>query len=213
MGLGVHEPHGLDQRALRKISPRFPMPIVPSPRDQWYVIQVLSGQEQKVHDNMLRRIETEEVSDVIFEVLLPMENVSEVKRGEKRETKRKFFPGYVIVNMHLMNPDGSMVDRAWYFIQETPGVINFAGSKTKPMPMKPSEIQSLLAQIKQGQEGTNYAVQFEVGETIKVADGPFESQNGIVEEVDLAKGKLRVTVNMFGRPTPVDLEFWQVERA
>jgi transcriptional antiterminator NusG len=189
------------------------MPIVPPPRDQWYVVQVLSGQEQKVHDNMLRRIETEEVSDVIYEVLLPMENVSEVKRGEKRETKRKFFPGYVIVNMHLMNDDGSLVDRAWYFIQETAGVINFAGSKTKPMPMKASEVQSLLAQIKQGQEGTNYAVQFEVGETIKVADGPFESQNGIVEEVDLAKGKLRVTVNMFGRPTPVDLEFWQVERA
>ena len=88
------------------------MPIVPAARDQWYVIQVLSGQEQKVHDNMLRRIETEEVSDVIFEVLLPMENVSEVKRGEKRETKRKFFPGYVIVNMHLMSEDGSLMDRS-----------------------------------------------------------------------------------------------------
>ncbi len=189
------------------------MPIVPPARDQWYVIQVLSGHEQKVHANMMRRIETEEASDVIFEVLLPTENVSEIKRGEKRETKRKFFPGYVIVNMHLLHEDSGVNERAWYFIQETPGVINFAGSKTKPMPMKAAEVSSLLAQIKQGQEGTHYAVQYEVGETVKVTEGPFESQNGIVEEVDLEKGKLRVTVNMFGRPTPVDLEFWQVERA
>ncbi len=189
------------------------MPSVPSPENQWYVVQVLSGHEQKVHDNIARRIEAEEMSDRIFEVLVPKEKVSEVKRGEKRETTRKFFPGYIIVNMHLLDPDGSLVGETWYFIQETPGVINFAGAKSRPMPMKQSEVDSMLAQIKQGEEGTNYAVQFEVGETVKVADGPFESQNGTVEEVDLERGMLRVTVNIFGRETPVDLEFWQVEKA
>jgi len=189
------------------------MPVVPPPQDQWYVVQVLAGQEQKVHDNMIRRIESEEMSDSIFEVLVPTEKVAEVKRGEKKEMNRKFFPGYVIVNMHLLEEDGEVVDKTWYFIQETPGVINFAGARNRPMPMRNSEVESLLAQIKQGEEGASYSVQFEVGDTVKVADGPFESQNGIVEEIDLEKGKLRVTVNIFGRPTPVDLEFWQVESA
>lgn len=189
------------------------MPAVPSPRDQWFVVQVLSGHEQKVHDNMLRRIESEEMADYIYEVLVPMEKVAEVKRGEKKESNRKFFPGYVIVNMHLLHEGGELVEKTWYFIQETPGVINFAGARNRPMPMRKAEVDSLLAQIKQGEEGTNYSVQFQVGDTVKVADGPFESQNGIVEEIDLEKGKLRVTVNIFGRPTPVDLEFWQVENA
>lgn len=189
------------------------MPAVPSPRDQWFVVQVLSGHEQKVHDNMMRRVETEEMSDYVYEVLVPMEKVAEVKRGEKKESNRKFFPGYVIVNMHLLQEGGELVEKTWYFVQETPGVINFAGARNRPMPMRKSEVDSLLAQIKQGEEGTNYSVQFQVGDTVKVADGPFESQNGIVEEIDLEKGKLRVTVNIFGRPTPVDLEFWQVETA
>ena len=189
------------------------MPAVPSPRDQWFVVQVLSGHEQKVHDNMMRRIESEEMGDYVYEILVPMEKVAEVKRGEKKESNRKFFPGYVIVNMHLLQDTGDLVERTWYFIQETPGVINFAGARNRPMPMRKSEVDSLLAQIKQGEEGTNSSVQFQVGDTVKVADGPFESQNGVVEEIDLEKGKLRVTVNIFGRPTPVDLEFWQVETA
>ncbi|MEO0446837.1 MAG: transcription termination/antitermination protein NusG [Verrucomicrobiota bacterium] len=189
------------------------MPRIPAPEDQWFVVQVLSGQENKVYDNMMRRIESEEMSDYIFSVLVPKEKVSEVKRGEKKESSRKFFPGYVIVNMHLLSDGNELVGETWYFIQETPGVINFAGGKSHPMPMKKAEVDSLLAQIKQGEEGTNYAVQFEVGDSVKVADGPFESQTGVVEEIDLEKGKLRVTVNIFGRPTPVDLEFWQVEAA
>lgn len=188
------------------------MPIVPPPREQWFVVQVLSGQEKRVHDSMMRRIVSEEMSDYIYEVLVPTERVAEVKKGQKRESNRKFFPGYVIVNMHLLDENNEPVGETWYFVQETPGVINFAGSKNRPVPMRKSEIESILSQIKSGEEGTVPKVQFEVGETVKVADGAFESQNGIVEEIDHEKGKIRVAVNIFGRETPVDLETWQVEK-
>ena len=187
------------------------MPVVPPPQDQWYVIHVLSGKEQKVRDNMKRRIEAEEMADCVFDVLVPMERVSEVKRGKKTETNRKFFPGYIIVNMHLLDEQNEVVDRTWYFIQETPDVINFAGSKHKPVPMRQREVQGMLAQIHDREGQAVPKVQFEVGDTVKVADGPFDGQNGVVEEIDLEKGTLRVLVNLFGRETPVDLEFWQVE--
>lgn len=189
------------------------MPVVPAPHDQWYVVHVLSGKEGKVRDSMLRRIESEEMGDYIFDVLVPMERVSEVKRGKKTESNRKFFPGYIIVNMHLLDENSKLVDQTWYFIQETPDVINFAGSKTLPMPMRKREVDGLLAQIHDREERAVPKVLFEIGETVKVADGPFESQNGVVEEIDLAKGTLRVLVNLFGRETPVDLEFWQVDKA
>lgn len=188
------------------------MPLVPAPEDQWYVVHVLSGKEQKVRDNLKRRIEAEEMSENIFEVLVPMERVSEVKRGKKTETNRKFFPGYIIINMHLLNEDGSLVDETWYFIQETPDVINFAGTRNSPpMPMRKREVQGMLAQIRDREDHAVPKVQFGVGDTVKVKDGPFDGQNGVVEEIDLEKGKLRVSVDLFGRATPVDLEFWQVE--
>ncbi len=190
------------------------MAQVPSPRDQWYVVHVLSGQEQKVRDNIQKRIETEEMGDYVFEVLVPTERVSEIKRGRKTETTRKFYPGYIIVNMHLIDENNDLVDKTWYFIRETNGVINFAGTKhNKPIPMKQAEVNSMLAQIKEREEHVTPKIAFEVGETVKVADGPFESQNGVVEEIDPDKGKLRVSVSIFGRATPVDLEYWQVERA
>ncbi|MFT5470234.1 MAG: transcriptional antiterminator NusG [Verrucomicrobiales bacterium] len=187
------------------------MPLVPSPEDQWYVVHVLSGKEGRVRDSLKRRIESEEMGDRVFEVLVPMERVSEVKRGKKTETNRKFFPGYIIINMHMLNEDNSLVDETWYFIQETPDVINFAGSKNIPMPMRPREVQAMLAQIRDREDHAVPKVLFGVGDTVKVKDGPFDGQNGVVEEIDLEKGKLRVSVDLFGRATPVDLEFWQVE--
>ncbi|MEM7146812.1 MAG: transcription termination/antitermination protein NusG [Verrucomicrobiota bacterium] len=190
------------------------MASVPAPKDQWYVVHVLSGQEQKVLKSITRRIEQEEMGDLVYEVLVPTERVSEVKRGRKSETSRKFFPGYIIVNMNLLDENNELVDRTWYFIQDTPGVINFAGTKgSKPIPMRQSEVQSMLAQIKEREDHVTPKIQFEVGETVKVADGPFESQNGVVEEIDPERGKLRVSVSIFGRATPVDLEYWQVDRA
>jgi transcriptional antiterminator NusG len=189
------------------------MPRVPAPRDQWFVVHVLSGQEQKVREHMKRRIETEEMGDYVFDVLVPTERVSEVKKGKKSESSRKFFPGYVIANVHLLDESNNLVDKSWYFIRETPGVLNFAGSKDKPLPMRPEEVESMLAQIREREEGVKPKFNFEVGETVRVVDGPFESQNGVVEEVDPERGKLRVGVSIFGRSTPVDLEYWQVERA
>src|SRR5208283_3414745 len=137
-------------------------------KNQWFVVHVLSGQEQKVYDNLTRRIKTEEMGDLVFEVLIPTERVSEIKRGKRTETTRKFFPGYLIVNM--------------------------------------------LAQIRQLEDKVKPKVSFEVGETVKVADGPFQNQSGVVEEIDPDRGKLRVSVSIFGRSTPVELEYWQVER-
>ena len=189
------------------------MALVPDPRDQWFVVHVLSGQEKKVRDNLAKRIEPEEMGDLVYEVLVPTERVSEIKRGRKTETTRKFYPGYIIVNMHLLDENNELVDRTWYFVRETTGVINFAGSKNKPIPMRPTEVESMLNQIKEREEHVAPKIQFEVGETVKVADGPFESQNGVVEEIDPEKGKLRVSVSIFGRSTPVDLEYWQVERS
>ena len=181
--------------------------------NQWYVVHVLSGQENKVRDSLERRIKTDEMGDVIFKVLIPTERVSEIKRGKKTETTRKFFPGYLIVNMHLLDDNGKLVERAWYFVRDTPGVINFAGPKDRPVPMRDSEVESLLGQMKEREDGTaKPKVSFEVGETVKVADGPFQNQSGVVEEIDPARGKLRVSVTIFGRTAPVELEYWQVER-
>lgn len=188
------------------------MAVIPSPRDQWYVVHVLAGQEQKVRDNILRRLETEEMGDHVFEVLVPTERVSEVKRGKKTETSRKFFPGYVIANMHLLDGEGQLVDRTWYFIKDTPGVINFAGTRTKPIPMSNREVESMLMQIKEREESVKPKIIFQVGDSVRVADGPFEGQTGIVEEIDPEAGKLRVSVTIFGRAAPVDLGYWQVEK-
>ena len=185
---------------------------IPAGKDQWYVVHVLSGQEQKVHDNLVKRIKTEEMSDLVYEVLVPTERVSEIKRGKKTETTRKFFPGYLIVNMHLLDESNQLMDRTWYFVRETPGVIGFAGTKDRPIPMRDSEVQSMLSQVREREDKVKPKVSFEVGETVKVADGPFQNQSGVVEEIDPARGKLLVSVSIFGRSTPVELEYWQVER-
>ncbi len=188
------------------------MAYVLAPKDQWYVVHVLSGQENKVRENIEKRVKKEEMSDVVFEVLVPTERVSEIKRGKKSETTRKFFPGYLIVNMHLLDEENQLIGRTWYFIRETPGVIGFAGTKDRPIPMRQSEVDNMLAQMREREEKVKPKVSFEVGETVKVADGPFQNQSGIVEEIDPERGKLRVSVTIFGRATPVELEYWQVER-
>jgi len=194
------------------------MPVIPTAKDQWYVVHVLSGQENKVMRNINRRIESEEMGEYIFEALMPTERVSEVKGGKKRESTRKFYPGYIIVNMNLLTEENKLVDKTWYFIQETNGIIGFAGSKGRgaqtvlPIPMKSAEVESMLAQIKEREEGAVPKITFELGETIKVNDGPFEGQDGIVEEIDPDEGKLMVSVDIFGRATPVELQYWQVTR-
>ncbi len=184
-----------------------------APRDQWYVVHVLSGLEQKVQENLIRRVKLEEMSDFVYEVLIPTERVQEIKRGKKTETTRKFFPGYLIVNMNLLDENNQLVEKTWYFIKDTDGVIGFAGTKDRPIPMRKKEVESLLAQVREREDSVKPKISFEVGDKVKVADGPFQNQNGVVEEIDPERGKLRVSVTIFGRETPVDLEYWQVERA
>ncbi|MFV0416338.1 MAG: transcription termination/antitermination protein NusG [Chthoniobacterales bacterium] len=184
-----------------------------APRDQWYVVHVLSGQEQKVADNITKRIKSDELGDDIFEVLIPTERVQEIKRGKKTETTRKFFPGYILINMHLLDENNQLRERPWYFIRETNGLIGFAGNKERPTPMPKKEVDGMLAQMRDREDNVKPKIEFEVGDKVKVADGPFENQNGVVEEIDPERGKLRVSVTIFGREAPVDLEYWQVERA
>lgn len=189
------------------------MPTIPAPKDQWYVVHVLSGSENKVKRHLDRRLQAEEMSDYVFDVLVPSELVSEVKGGSKREINRKFFPGYVIVNMHLLDENNKLIDKTWYFIQEQDGVINFAGNKNHPIPMPQNEVESMLAQIQEKKGSIAPSVEHEIGDTVVVADGPFEGQSGVIEEIDTEKGELTVSVDIFGRKQPVPLEYWQVEKA
>ena len=183
------------------------------PKNQWFVVHVLSGQENKVRENLNRRIRTEEMGDVIYEVLIPTERVSEIKRGKKTETTRKFFPGYLIVNMHLIDEQNrKLVDRAWYFVRDTPGVIGFAGPKDRPVPMRDAEVESLLAQMREREDKVKPKLSFEIGETVKVADGP-------VPEPERRRGRNRPRARQAARfgdhlraHRPVELEYWQVER-
>lgn len=188
------------------------MPRIPAPKDQWYVVHVLSGQEGRVKARIERLVESEELGDKIFKVLVPTELVSEVRAGKKTEAKKKFFPGYVIINMHLLDENNDVVEDTWSFMQQLDGSIGFAGAKNKPIPMRPKEVASMLSQIEERENSVRPSIEFEVGDTVKVSDGPFESQNGIVEEIDPERGKMRVAVTIFGRSTPVELEYWQVEK-
>ena len=156
------------------------MPAIPEARKQWFVVHVLSGQEQKVRDRIQRLVEAEEMGDYIFEVLVPQERVEENRKGKKIETKRKFFPGYIIVNMKLFAEDNSLVEKTWYFIKEMDGVIGFAGTKDKPIPMRQREVDGMLGQIKEREENVRPAISFETGDSVKVGDGPFEGQTGII---------------------------------
>src|SRR4030095_7247029 len=154
---------------------------------QWYVAQCLSGQENKVYENIRKRLVTEEMADYIYEVVLPTERVSEVKHGKKTETTRNFFPGYLIVNMWLLDDNKQLVDRPWYFIKDTPGVIGFAGTKERdgrppqPIPMRQSEVDALLAQVRGSEDKVTPKINFTVGEVVKVSDGPFQKQKAVGE--------------------------------
>jgi transcriptional antiterminator NusG len=179
---------------------------------QWFVLHTLSGQEGKVKESIERRIKQEEMQDYIDEVLIPTEKVSEVKQGRKTTTTRKFYPGYVLVHMSLYDEGKNLVDKTWYFTQQTPGIIGFIGGD-RPVPLRPEEVENILRQIEEKKEKVKPKVIFEPGETVKITDGPFLNFSGVIEEVDPDRGKLKVSVSIFGRSAPVELEYWQVERA
>jgi transcriptional antiterminator NusG len=179
---------------------------------QWFVIHTLAGQEQRVKDSIEKRIKPEEMGEYIQEVLVPMERVAEVRSGKKTVTMRKLYPGYVFVNMALLDDNQRLIEKPWYFIQETQGAIGFVGGG-RPAPASPEEVAAIKAQISESEDHEKPKVSFEVGETAKINDGPFLNFSGVIEEIDPERGKLKVTVNIFGRNTPVELEYWQVEKA
>lgn len=178
---------------------------------QWFVLHTLTGQEAKVKESIDRRLDKEEMRDYIDQVLIPTEKVSEVKKGVRSTTTRKFFPGYVLVHVQLYDDSKKVVEKVWYYVRETPGVIGFVGGE-KPAPLRPQEVETLLYQVEEKKEKVKPKVTYEPGETVKINDGPFMSFTGVVEEVDAERGKLRVSVAIFGRSAPVELEYWQVER-
>ena len=171
---------------------------------RWYVIHTYSGYENKVKTNIEHLIETQGLENNIFEILIPTEEVTELKEGGRRvTTERKVFPGYVLVEM-------VMTDHSWYVVRNTSGVTGFVGAGNKPVSLHQHEINAILAQM--GVIEGKVKLPYEVGESVRVKEGPFENFIGVVEELLPDKGKMRVTVSMFGRETPVELEFYQVEK-
>jgi transcriptional antiterminator NusG len=180
-------------------------------RSQWFVIHTLSGQEQKVKESIEKRLKTDEMQDYIKEVMVPMEKVVEVRNQKKTVSSRKLWPGYVFVDMILLDENNRVIEKPWYFIKETQGVIGFLSEP--PVPTPADEVEQIKAQISASEETEKPKVNFEVAETIKINNGPFLNFSGVIEEIDPERGKLKVTVNIFGRNTPVELEYWQVEKA
>lgn len=178
----------------------------------WYAVQTLSNQEQKAKRYLEKFIEIEEMEELVFEVLMPTEIVTEVKNGRKTTKTRKFYPGYIFVKMRLYDDDGKLLQKPWYFIREAQGVINFVGGDN-PSPLKKTEIDRILNQVEDAEGKEKPKIEYEIGEIVKVNDGPFMNLDGKIEEIDPEKGKLKVSVSIFGRYTPVELEYWQIERA
>ena len=171
----------------------------------WYVVQAYSGFEKSVQKSLKEHIKRAGMEDQFGEIMVPTEEVVEMKSGAKRTSERKFFPGYVLVKMDL-------TDDVYHLIKNTPKVTGFLGADNKPMPISEAEANRIIHQVQEGIERPKPSVSFEVGEQVRVSDGPFASFNGVVEEVDEARSRVKVAVSIFGRATPVELEFGQVEK-
>ncbi len=181
------------------------------PGAQWFALHTLSGQENKVKNYIEKFKKAEELDDHIFEILLPTEIVSEVKGGKKSTKVRKLYPGYVFIQAKLFGDDGKLINKPWYFVKETTGVIGFVGGD-RPAALRQTEIDEIYARIEAASGKEVPKVQYSVGEEVKITDGAFASLTGRIDEIDPDRGKLKVSVSIFGRFTPVELEYWQVQR-
>ncbi|MDI1281602.1 transcription termination/antitermination protein NusG [Brevundimonas sp.] len=178
-----------------------------NPRHKWYIIHAYSNFEKKVSQHIQDQARQQGLTECFSEILVPTEEVVEIRRGRKINAERKFFPGYVLAKME-------MTDEAYHLVKNTPKVTGFLGAAggTKPLPVSEREVQNIIGQVEEGVERPKPTIRFDIGETVKVIDGPFASFEGQVESVDEDNARLRVAVSIFGRPTPVDLEYNQVEK-
>ena len=172
---------------------------------RWFIVHVYSGFESKVANSIQEQAELRGLDDEIKEIMVPTEEVVQIRRGQKINAERKFFPGYVLVKMELS-------DEAYHLIKDTPKVTGFLGTAGNPSPISEAEAQRVMRQVQEGIERPKPSITFEVGEQVRVSDGPFASFNGMVEEVDEERARLKVSVSIFGRATPVELEYGQVEK-
>lgn len=170
----------------------------------WYVVHCYSGYENKVRHNLEQRIETMGMKNLIFDVVVPTEEEIEVKEGKRRTVERRVFPGYILVNM-------VMTEESWYVVRNTPGVTSFVGMGNDPVPLRPEEVSSIIKRMES--DAPRIKVTFRQGERVRIVDGPFNDFRGTVDEIDMERAKVRVMVNFFGRETPVELDFLQVEKA
>jgi len=177
---------------------------------QWYVIHTYSGYENKVKANLEHRIASMDVKERIFQVVIPTEDEIEIRDGQRRMVSRKRFPGYVLVDMLELQEGDEASNKAWYVVRNTPGVTGFVGSGNKPVPLEPAEVKQILRQMKA--EEPRVKVTFQVGQAVRIIDGPFIDFTGTVDSINMEKGKVKVLVSFFGRETPVELDFLQVER-
>jgi len=172
---------------------------------RWYIVHTYSNFEKKVAESVREQAANQGLSELFEEILVPTEEVVEIRRGRKVASERRFFPGYVLAKM-------DMTDQAYHLIKNTPKVTGFLGSDKKPIPITEAEAQRILHQVQEGIERPRPTISYEVGEQVRVADGPFASFSGLIEEVDEERSRVKVAVSIFGRPTPVELEFTQVEK-
>jgi len=176
----------------------------PGMTKRWYVVRVQSGKEEQVRDNREKRVKMLGLDENVSRVLVPTEKITVMKGGKRRVTQKKIFPGYIMVEM-------DNTDDVWFAIKETPGIGDFVGSHGEPVPMEDHEVDKILGDIERQEEKPKLKIEFKKGDSVKIKEGPFENFDGQVEDVMPTKGMVRVIVTIFGRPTPVELEYWQVE--
>jgi transcriptional antiterminator NusG len=180
----------------------------------WYVLRVASNREDQVRDALEKKVKIENLTDLIGRIIVPTERIKRVKQGQQKVAERKLYPGYVFVEME-MNHDGTIPERAYYLFKDTQGVGDFIGQRNKPNPMRPDEVAKMLQDVEkaESQAGSSQVkVEFKKGDPIKIKEGPFENFEGTVDEIFPDKGVVRVIVTIFGRATPLELEYWQLER-
>lgn len=180
---------------------------------EWFIVHTLSGLENRIRDTIERQLKLESDDFPVYEAYIPTEKVSEVKQGKKRTTTKKLFPGYLWVRMDMYEPEHHKLrEDAWYFIRNIQGIIGFVGSNDKPVALSQQEVDDVMNQDADNAVAARPKIEYDIGEVVRIKDGAFENFEGNIEEIDQERGKLKLMVSIFGRSTPVELEFWQVER-